>query len=125
MDIGEMERRRTKALEALQDGIDLLGPIVDESTGKIREPVIEVLDQAYEAGEELKEIRFDIDAPSERCTEGREDKDDWAETYNLGIDILNVICDGEPWTEEKKERVEELTNEILDRSAGHLGEDYT
>lgn len=58
MDVTEMERRRTVALDALQDAIDALGPITDQSRHSIREPVLEVISGIEAAGSDLKELEF-------------------------------------------------------------------
>jgi hypothetical protein len=58
MDVQEMERRREAALAALQDVIDYLGPITDEAPGRVREPVLELVDGIYRIGEDLKALRF-------------------------------------------------------------------
>lgn len=125
MQVGMMERRREFALGALQEIIDVLGPITDEAGGKIREPILEVIDEVYGTGEELKEIRFDVyEGTRSDDNDARNHQGDWPDVYNEGITILNIICDGEPWSEEKKERVEEHINDILDRAAEHLGGGY-
>lgn len=60
MDSSEMEGRRQAALEALQDAVDELGPITDQTRHAIREPVLDAIDDIYEAGNELKALDFEI-----------------------------------------------------------------
>lgn len=56
MDPSEVEWRRSAALEALQDAIDQLGPITDETRSAIREPVLHIIGLIGTAGEELQNL---------------------------------------------------------------------
>lgn len=60
MDPSEMKGRRQAALEALQDAVDQLGPITDQTRHAIREPVLDAIDDIYDVGDELKALDFQV-----------------------------------------------------------------
>lgn len=59
METEELESRRSKAIEKLQQAVDLIGPITDKTPHRIREPILIVIDQIQTAGEELRELKFE------------------------------------------------------------------
>jgi len=54
----EMEARREVALQHLEEAVQEIGPLVEESPGIVREPLLEVIKRIDEAGREFRRIAF-------------------------------------------------------------------
>lgn len=59
MNFEEMEERRKVALRKLEEAVQEIGPIADETPGIVREPLLQAIEQIDGAGEEIKQIRFE------------------------------------------------------------------
>lgn len=58
MDLEEMEARREAALRHLEETIQEIGPVAEQTPGLVREPLLEAIKKADEAGEEIRNIKF-------------------------------------------------------------------
>lgn len=56
----EMNKRRRAALVAIDEAIQQLGPITDETKWLIREPLCEIISTLYDMGDELNKLSLDI-----------------------------------------------------------------